>query len=489
MFEAELQELRWETLPAAELAVAIAVALRDAFGAKAVELALEDGGSESVTLVVLSGRTPKPAAITAKPPAGLAVQRRPRGGWGRRDRRSRIATRVGATRRIDVPLTGRYAEGYLVVWTSRTPSRGGLDEDGARRIAANLALVLDARALVRRVAKLSRTAHSDNRRLRQSLRQTLDEGDMPRSPAMRECLERAHAVAPHDTAVLITGPSGAGKERLARRIHARSSRADGPFVALNCGAIPESLADSALFGHERGAFTGAARVHRGVFERARGGTLLLDEVGELSPATQVKLLRVLQEGTFTPVGGEQPRVGDARVLAATHRDLAAQVTAGTFREDLYYRLAVFEVRVPGLAERPEDLPRLVRTILEQIASKMGRPVPSVPRAVMQQLAAYAWPGNIRELHNVLEGALVMSRTKTLAGPLPLPELRAHEPPPASDFVPTFEAATRAAIEAALRVSGGRIYGAGGAAGRLGLKPGTLQSKMRKLGVDRLRFVS
>jgi len=338
--------------------------------------------------------------------------------------------------------------------------------------------------LLQRVARLSRAAHSENRHLRHSLRDRWPVDDTMRSEAMQRCLERADAVAPYDTPVLVRGPSGAGKEVIARRVHARSRRSARPFVKLNCGAIPEGLAESELFGHERGAFTGATTRRRGVFERAAGGSLLLDEVGELSPPVQVKLLRVLQEGTFVPVGGERELRSDARVLAATHQDLAARVAEGTFREDLFYRLAVFEVLVPGLQERSEDLPGLVRQILERVAARMGRTVPRVPRAVMAQLLEHDWPGNVRELENVLEGALVMSRGAALDVPL---LLRRSERARTREVAP-LEATIRRAIEAALHASGGKLYGAGGAAESLELNPGTLQSKMRKLGIDRLRFV-
>ena len=381
---------------------------------------------------------------------------------------------------VVVPTT-RHVEARLRIWT---PARG-ISAADRRTLAAVLGVQLDARALLQRVATLSRRAYADNRRLERDLREQLGDDATMQSPPMRRCLERAHAVAPYPTPVLVRGPSGAGKELIARRIHALSPRASGPFVKINCGAIPESLAESELFGHLRGAFTGATTDRKGVFERAHGGTLLLDEVGELSPSTQVKLLRVLQEGTFTPVGGERDRHSDARVVAATHRDLDAAVSAGTFREDLFYRLAVFEVRVPALLERTEDLPLLIRHLLETTAQRMGRPTPKVPRDVMTRLLTHDWPGNVRELQNVLEGALVVSDGNTLVSPL----FRQREPTPrTSEPVRALDVAIRAAIEAALRATGGKLYGPGGAAELLELNPGTLQSKMRKLGIDRRSFV-
>ena len=467
-----LSEIRWEAPSDEELARSVALALTAVCGLKAMELSI--GGD---AWVVVKDREVR--AVEASPPDEWTTATRPRSGWGARDA---IGAEVGASRRTAVPLRCRHTEAYVVLWTSRATVTRELGE----MLAESLGLAVDARVLVHRVAKLSRTAHSDNRRLRRTLRETLGADETMRSPAMRRCLERVHAVAAYDTPVLVTGPSGAGKELVARRIHAMSPRSNGPFVELNCGAIPESLAESELFGHRRGAFTGATVDRDGVFARARGGTLLLDEVGELPKSTQVKLLRVLQEGTFTPIGAERTQRTDARVIAATHRDLAARVRDGAFREDLFYRLAVFEVRVPSLVERPEDFPRLVRHILARVAARMGRLPPSVPRPVMARLAAHDWPGNVRELENALEGALVMSKGASLEVPLLLgPQTRS---PTLSDRVEPLDVTIRAAIEAALRRTKGKIYGEGGAAQLLELKPGTLQSKMRKLGIERSDFL-
>ena len=473
-----LAELRWEAGTDEDFVRGVADVLAAPSGGAVVELTLGPGRRIAVDLT----RRNRPSVVVeGDPEFGPGMHRRPRTGWGTATR-EKSAAKVRATSCLVVPLRCRHTEATLLIWSTR--SKATLTELDA--LAVVLGLVVDARALLHRVAKLSRSAHSDNRRLRRNLRDVLAVDDTMRSPAMRRCLDRANAVSPYDTPVLVTGPSGAGKELVARGIHARSNRG-GPFVQLNCGAIPESLAESELFGHVRGAFTGATRDRKGLFARASGGTVLLDEVGELSPAMQVKLLRVLQEGTFTPVGAEQQQHSDARVIAATHRDLAALVEEGAFRQDLFYRLAVFEVRVPALAERSEDMPALVRRILERIAARMGRPAPSVPRQVMHELLAHDWPGNVRELENVLEGALVMSRGNRLEAPLAL----AARATPGTRPAPVVPLATavRGAIEAALRESKGKIYGPGGAAEMLGLKPGTLQSKMRKLGIDRARFVA
>lgn len=222
-------------------------------------------------------------------------------------------------------------------------------------------------------------------------------------------LELARRVAKVDSTVLITGESGVGKERVARLIHDGSSRPDGPFVAINCGAVPESLLESELFGHARGAFTGATQDRAGIFEAAHGGTLLLDEIGEVPPAMQVKLLRTLQEREVRRVGENKNRKVDVRVLAATNRDLPAEVHAGRFRQDLFYRLRVVELRVPPLRERREDVLALARTFLRNAAERMRRKVTAITPAAANQLVRYGWPGNVRELENAIERAVVLAR--------------------------------------------------------------------------------
>jgi two-component system response regulator AtoC len=240
------------------------------------------------------------------------------------------------------------------------------------------------------------------------------------SAAMRDALDVIAKVAPHRTTVLITGPSGTGKEVLARALHRFSPRADRPFVAVNCAAIPEALLESELFGHVRGAFTGAVSEHRGLFEQASGSTLFLDEIGDLPTALQAKLLRVLQEGEVRRVGDRDTRPVDARVVAATARDLDADVKTGRFREDLYYRLNVIGVRLPPLVERPEDVPALVRHLLDMHAAKLKIPVPELEPDVLRVLLDHDWPGNVRELSNALERAMVLSH----GGPLGIGDLPA-----------------------------------------------------------------
>ncbi|MEZ4390016.1 MAG: sigma 54-interacting transcriptional regulator [Polyangiales bacterium] len=319
-----------------------------------------------------------------------------------------------------------------------------------------------------------------------------DDGVLSRSsaPSMRQLAERARQVARTDTPVLILGETGTGKEHLARAIHRWSARAERPFVKINCAAIPGALLESELFGHVRGAFTGATRDRAGRFQTADGGTLLLDEIGELPLDLQAKLLRVLQEGTFEPVGSDRTARVDARVIAATHVDLARAVAEGRFRADLFYRLDVFPLTVPPLRERPEDLPALCEVLLRDLGRRTGRRGCWVGPEGMARLRARAWPGNVRELGNALERAMILSpgpeltalaQEPTETSPRPAREARDE---PAADLR-SLEEVEAAHVRAVLRHTRGRVYGAGGAAEILGLKPSTLQSRMKKLGVERV----
>jgi transcriptional regulator with GAF, ATPase, and Fis domain len=338
-----------------------------------------------------------------------------------------------------------------------------------------------------RVAAVSRRAHADNKRIRVDLdRAVLPPTLVAASPAMRSIvLDVLPLVAQQETTVLLRGETGTGKEVLARRIHALSPRAHRPFVQINSGALPEGLIESALFGHERGAFTGATARHLGVFERADRGTLFLDEVGELPPSAQVKLLRVLQEGELERVGGGAPIRVDVRVIAATHRDLEAMLDAGTFRADLYYRLAVFPILVPPLRDRRDDIAPLAVAILHRLAARFGRPAPRLTEEALATLASLPFPGNVRELENVIERALVLTRGSTLSLATSLAVPRAPREAATIATITPYSEAMRRSIDAALTACAGKIYGADGAAARLGLRPTTLQSKMKKLGVSRL----
>lgn len=300
---------------------------------------------------------------------------------------------------------------------------------------------------------------------------------------MRRVLESVDMVSRHDTTVLLRGESGTGKELLARRIHQLSRRVRQPFVAVNCGALPETLIESELFGHEKGAFTGASARYRGRFERANNGTIFLDEIGDLPPAVQVKLLRVLQEGEFERLGGEEPIRVNVRIVAATHRPLEAMMERGTFRTDLFYRINVFPIVVPPLRDRKEDIPILARALLAEASTRLGCRLRPIGARTLKRLLDCPWYGNVRELSNTLERALIMSKTRELE----LDELTnpvACPVSPIDESVETFEQGSRRIIERALEACRGRVYGKQGAAARLGIPPSTLQGKMRRLRISR-----
>jgi len=302
------------------------------------------------------------------------------------------------------------------------------------------------------------------------------------SPALRTAIARVQEVAPTDASVVLFGETGTGKELFARAVHARSPRRNQPFICVNCAALPPTLIESEFFGHERGAFTGAIGMRQGRFELAHKGTIFLDEIGDLSPDVQVKLLRVLQEGEFQRVGSSQPRRVDVRVVAATHHDLEAAVKEGRFRADLYYRLAVFPIWLPNLRDRPEDIPQLVWFFVNKRQRALNRNFTRIESSTLVALQQYAWPGNVRELENVVERAMIHSSGNTLSLD-EVPGIRAATPEFARG-TGTLEEIERKHIEAALRRCGWRINGPGNAAESLGLHPNTLRFRMKKLGIRR-----
>jgi transcriptional regulator with GAF, ATPase, and Fis domain len=337
-----------------------------------------------------------------------------------------------------------------------------------------------------RLAAISRISIDAKRELQADLKRSeLTLGKDVRSQSMRIVHQRIAMVAGFATTVLIEGESGTGKERAANHIHQLSNRSHRPMQRINCAAIADTLLESELFGHERGAFTGAERRHAGAFERAHQSTLFLDEVAELSPIAQAKLLRVLQDGQVRRLGGSSEIKVDVRVVAASNRSLRQLTARGLFREDLLYRLDVFNLTLPPLRERIDDLAPLAQNIIEQLATSLRIPKPRLHRTALEQLTAHQWPGNIRELHNVLEAAMIVNHS----GDITLgPEFtRALAAAPATGAT-SLDAGTKLLIERTLNETNGRIYGARGAAIRLGLPPGTLQSKMVKLGIDRKRFI-
>ena len=327
-----------------------------------------------------------------------------------------------------------------------------------------------------------------------ALREEIDRASMfeeivGTSPALQTVLSRVSKVAPTDSSVLITGETGTGKELVARAIHRRSHRSSRAFVSVNCAAVPRDLITSELFGHEKGAFTGATQRRLGRFELAEGGTIFLDEIGELPAETQIALLRVLQEHEFDRVGGTGSIRTNVRVIAATNRDLEAAIAAGTFRSDLFYRLNVFPIEVPPLRERKEDIPVLVEYFIDRYASKAGKSIRGVNKKSLELLQSYPWPGNIRELQNVIERSVIvcdtenfsvdeswLSRQPLACGPKTYVEL-ARKP----------AAKEKEIIEAALRESGGRVYGPSGAASKLGIPRSTLESKIRSLKISKSHF--
>jgi formate hydrogenlyase transcriptional activator len=301
------------------------------------------------------------------------------------------------------------------------------------------------------------------------------------SPALEAVFEQVECVAPTDSTVLIQGETGTGKELIARAIHNISSRCGRSFVKLNCAAIPFDLLESELFGHEKGAFTGAIAQRVGRFELADTGTLFLDEVGDIPLALQPKLLRVLQEQEFERLGSTRTRHVDVRLVAATNRDLTEMAKEGEFRSDLYYRLNVFPIRIPPLRERREDIPLLVHYFMEKYARRMGKRIETVPTATMQKLVDWPWPGNVRELQNMIERGVILSRGFVLE--IPLTELEQASMPVLNDGS-TLQAFERQHILQALRDSGWVVGGPSGAAARLGLNRSTLNARMRKLEINR-----
>ncbi len=397
--------------------------------------------------------------------------------------------------------------GLLIMMATAGRSFGTGDGDLFRALRTPLAVALENDRRLREMEAYRQAAEADRQSLLARLgRQDISDTIVGAESGLRETLERVDLVARSDVPVLLLGETGSGKEVIARAIHTRSPRTSGPFMRVNCGAIPAELIDSELFGHERGSFTGAVALRKGWFERADEGTLFLDEVGELPAAAQVRLLRILQDGTFERVGGEKPLKVDVRIVAATHRDLQSMVAEGTFRADLWYRLAVFPIELPSLRNRPEDMPALAAHFALRAAKRFGLPIVVPTPEDIRALLAYDWPGNIRELASVINRAAILGNGRKLeiakamwgapapprpvaepgpARPIMAPPIRAIEEP-TSPF-PSLDTVIRNHIETALKMTHGRIEGPFGAARLLGVNPHTLRARMRKLNVDWRRF--
>ena len=400
------------------------------------------------------------------------------------------AARTGMAARLAVPvaLGGRVVNGLIVGSRQRSAEwrvpvierlrlMGEILGGGLERLRQKEGL----RGSAGEGGRFADAARADTVYLREEARNQVEaEQVVGESPALRTAVGRMSQVAPLDATVLLLGETGTGKELFAHALHDRSRRRERTLVKVNCAALPASLIESELFGHERGAFTGAIAMRQGRFELADRGTIFLDEVGDLALELQAKLLRVLQEGEFERVGSSKVRRVDVRVIAATHVDLEKAVAEGRFRADLYYRLSVFPITLPPLRERPDDIPQLVWFFIHKHQRELGRRINRVPAAVMKALQHHDWPGNVRELENVVERAMI----RTTSDALELDEtLRAMpRPKAASECGETLDAVQRSHIERILRDCGWRINGAGNAAVRLGLHPNTLRFRMRKLGL-------
>ena len=454
------------------------------------------------------GALPVEATHTACSPADLdALARRAGGSVAELPRGERLSAAVlpaGVHGRASAGvLTGRDGAplGVLVVLPD-----GPLAGNARDALALSLepfAAALAHHLRVRELERLREAAEADRSALLARLgRRELVEEIIGEEGSLRGVMTRVDQVAPTDAPVLILGETGTGKEVVARAVHARSARADGPIVRVNCGAIPPELIDSELFGHEKGAFTGALAARKGWFERADGGTLFLDEIGDLPPAAQVRLLRILQDGTYERVGGEETRRADVRLLAATHRDVEALVAEGRFREDLWYRISVFPLYLPPLRARPADLDALAQHFARAAGVRLGPGPLEVSEPDLALLRAYPWPGNVRELAGVIERAAILGgghrldvrgamgtklhvMRERLAAPQPASFYGADSPTEAPH--PTLDAAMRRHIETALRRCRGRVEGPAGAGALLGVNPHTLRGKMRRLGVDPAAF--
>ena len=373
--------------------------------------------------------------------------------------------------------------GAITVGSLNRAQYSGADADFLMEVASQIAIAVDNLRTHEETEALKARFEAEAVYLQEEIKTEHNfEEIIGQSAPIRQLLKKLEQVAPTDATVLIHGETGTGKELLARAVHDRSRRKDRPLVKVNCGSIPSGLVESELFGHERGAFTGATQQRIGRFELANGGTIFLDEVTELPLDTQVKLLRVLQEGEFERVGSSRTMKVDVRVIAATNRNLQEVVRSGTFRDDLFYRLNVFPLEVPALRERREDIPLLVNFFLSRFGKNLGKEIRGVSQKSMESLTKYAWPGNIRELQNVIERAVVLAK-----GPIVQIDdsmLRADETVEDSSFIETLENVERQHIIRALTETRWVIHGKKGAAEILGINPSTLRSRMDKLGIKK-----
>lgn len=404
---------------------------------------------------------------------------------------------------LTAPLLGPHGVMGVVLFAPQTEN-GFFKKHEAmvEAVREPLAVALENDRRLHELERLREAAEADRRSLLSRLgRSNLGDVVVGEQSGLRHVMERVRQVCRSDAPALILGETGTGKELIARAIHNDSPRRDGPFIRVNCGAVPPELIDAQLFGHEKGSFTGAIETRQGWFERADGGTLFLDEIGELPLDAQVRFLRVLQDGYIERVGGHRPIHVDVRIVAATHRDLAEMVREGRFREDLWYRIAVFPILLPPLRDRKQDIPALVEHFAQKAATRFGLPPVSATPADIKLLESYDWPGNIRELGAVVDRAAILGEGKTLEfaaalGLSSVPSTRRSAPEAerrstgsggASSTILSLDDAMRRHIETALRATRGKIEGPNGAAKLLKINPHTLRARMRKLGIDWSQF--
>ena len=385
-----------------------------------------------------------------------------------------------------IPLgTSNGPLGRIAMGSRRADNFGQEDLDLLSQISAQISLALDNALAYGRLSASRNRLEDERLYLESEIQAEYNFEDLVgKSPALRKVLEQIEIVAPTGSSVLLRGETGTGKELIARAIHSLSPRRDRTFVRLNCAAIPSGLVESELFGHEKGAFTGALMQKRGRLELADHGSLFLDEIGDISLELQPKLLRALQEQEFERLGSNKTIRVDVRLIAATHRDLSLMIRNNQFREDLFYRLNVFPIEIPPLRERCEDIPLLVHYFVSRLARRMQKRIKSIPKPAMDALTNAPWPGNIRELENFVERAVILTQGDELN--VPLAELRKSSVRNAAP-VSTFQEAERQAIIEALKAASGRISGAGAAAERLGLKRTTLQNKIRRLNITKADY--
>ncbi len=375
--------------------------------------------------------------------------------------------------------------GFISMGSKRPNKFGQEDLDILSQISAQISLALDNALAYGRLSASRNRLEDERLYLESEIRAEYNFEDLVgKSPALRKVLDQVEIVAPTGSTVLLRGETGTGKELIARAIHSHSPRRDRTFVRLNCAAIPSGLVESELFGHEKGAFTGALMQKRGRFELADHGTLFLDEIGDISPELQPKLLRALQEQEFERLGSNKTIHVDVRLIAATHRDLSLMIRNNQFREDLFYRLNVFPIEIPPLRERREDIPLLVHYFVSRLSRLMQKRIKSIPKPAMDALTNSPWPGNVRELENFIERAVILTQGDELN--VPMAELKKSAARNAAP-VSTFHDAERQAIIEALKAASGRISGRGAAAERLGLKRTTLQNKMRRLNIAKADY--